>query len=404
MITTIAWRNVWRNKRRSAILIAAIAFGIWAGLIMIGLMYGAAEQQVQSAIETRTAHIQIHAPEFLGHKDIARTIPDGDSLLAALRRMPQVKAAAARVVVAAMAASATTGRGVTVYGVTPGDEKQVSDVAQHVIEGTYFATDKRNPIVISARLADKLGVRLGQKIVITSQSATGDISAGAFRIVGIFKTVSSMFDDTTVFALRDDLSSTFALDGKVHEIVLILRNIVDIDAVAASLQTRYPALDVKTWEEISPEVALTMSSTQQMNEIFMGIILIALIFGITNTMLMGVLERMRELGMVIALGMRHRSVFLMILLETLFLSLAGGAAGIVLGAASVALLGRTGIDLSMASRGLEAFGFSQVMYPVVPLREYPVVVGLVVLTAIIAAIYPGLKAVRLSPVRAIRTY
>ncbi len=404
MITSIAWRNVWRNGKRSLILIGAIAFGIWAGLLMMGLMYGAAEQQVKSAIEIRTAHIQIHRKGFLGHKEINRTIAGGDSLLAHVRAMPEVRAAAGRVVVAAMGASANTARGVVVYGITPEDERRVSDVSAHIVEGAYIGPDQRHPVVVSTRLADKLGVRLGQKIVLTSQGAGGEISAGAFRIVGLYRTVNSMFDDVTVFAGREDLAATFGVGGRIHEIAILLNESRDMDRVAMSLSAERPDLDVETWKQLSPEVALTMDSTTLMNEIFMCVILAALIFGITNTMLMGVLERMRELGVIIALGMRHRYVFLMILLETMFLSLVGGAVGIVLGAASVTVLGHTGLDLSAVSSGLEGFGFSRILYPTVPLREYPVVVMLVVLTALVASIYPGWKAVRMNPVEAIRTY
>lgn len=404
MIWSIAWRNVWRNGKRSGILIGAIAFGIWAGLQMVGLMNGMAEQQVQAAIQTRTSHIQIHAEGFRAHRDINTYIPQGDSLLAAVREMKGVVAASDRAVLTAMASSASTGRGVELIGVDPDAEKQVTDLYTHMVEGSYFESSKRNPILVGQKLAEKLGVRLGQKVVLTGQASDGSMAAGAFRIVGIFKTVNSMFDESTVFVRRPDLDKTFALHGRVHEIAIVVNGVSQIEPVADALKKAHPSLDVATWRDLSPEVALTRDSTAQMNEIFMIVILIALIFGITNTMLMGVLERMRELGVIIALGMRHGAIFLMVLLETVFLSIVGGLIGVALGAGTIALLAKSGIDLSAVSSGLAAFGLDTVIYPKLSPSEYPVVVLLVVVTAIIASIYPGLKAVRLNPIQAIRTY
>jgi ABC-type lipoprotein release transport system permease subunit len=404
MIATIAWRNIWRNGRRSGILIAAIAFGIWAGLLEMAFMNGMANQQVEAAIRTRTSHIQIHMPGFLAHKDVTRFIPAGDSVLAALQRRPDVDAAAGRTVLGGMASSATTARGVVVYGVDPAAERRLTDVPDRIVGGDYFGVDKRDPVVIGERLAEKLGIELGRKIVITGQGGDGEISAGAFRVVGIFRTANSAFDESAVFARRADLARTFALGGELHEIAIRVRQTGGIDTVADALHRDYPGLDVATWRDLSPEVALTNESTQEMNYIFLVVILIALVFGVTNTMLMGVLERTRELGVVIALGMRPAPVFAMVLIETILLSVVGGLAGAVLGVASIAWLGHAGIDLSFVSSGLAAFGMDRVIYPAMPASEYPWVVLLVIATAIVASIYPGWKAVRLDPVRAIRSY
>ncbi|MCB2200714.1 ABC transporter permease [bacterium] len=404
MIWSIAWRNVWRNGKRSGILIGAIAFGIWAGLLMVALMNGMAEQQVKAAIETRTSHIQIHSEGFRSHRDIKSIIPQGDSLLTAVRNMDEVVGAAERAVLTAMASSATTGSGIQLIGIDPDAEKQVTDVYTKVIEGDYFETKKRNPVIIGKELADKLGVQLGKKIVLTGQAKDGSIAAGAFRIVGIYQTVNSMYDEMTVFVKRSDVAKTFGIGDDVHEIAIVVNGIAAIDPVAKTLRDSNPSLEVATWRNLSPEVALTKDSTAQMNEIFMIVILIALIFGITNTMLMGVLERMRELGVIIALGMKHGMIFLMVLLETVFLSLVGGLLGIILGWGTVELLGKSGIDLSAVSSGLAAFGMDTVIYPQMAASEYPVVVFLVIITAIVASIYPGLKAIRLNPIQAIRTY
>ena len=404
MILSIAWRNIWRNKKRSGVLICAIAFGLWAGLLSMGLMLGMVQQMIDSAIETRISHVQIHQTGFRSHKEIGLTIPAGEEVLTKVRNTPGVKFAAGRALIGGMASSPVTGAGVEVFGVNPEDETSITDLHEQVIEGTYFETKKRNPIIIGRKLAEKLEVDLGKKIVITAQSADGNIGAGAFRVVGIYKTVSSMFDETAIFARRSDIDRTFGLNGGLHEIAIIVEDAKTVNEIAAGIEADFPGSEVETWKELSPELGYMTESTGQMLYIFMVIILLALVFGITNTMLMGVLERVREIGVVMALGMKHSGIFAMIVIETICLAIIGLFIGLGLGAATMEILTRTGIDLSMVSAGLAAFGMSEMLYPFLPLIDYPKVAALVMITALVGAIYPGIRAIKLNPVEAIRTY
>jgi putative ABC transport system permease protein len=404
MLFKIAWRNVWRSRRRSTILVASITVGICAGLLEMAILNGMAAQQVNAAVRTRLSHLQVHSAGFRNHEDVGLFVPGGDSVLAAVRGAPGVEAAAGRAVLDAMAASASTARGVRLLGVDPAAERRVTDLPSRMVEGDWFGRPRRDAAVIGQRLARRLGVRVGQKIVLTAQGGDGGVGGGAFRIVGLYRTASSDFDETAVFVERADLARTFALDGRLYEIAVRVRGMDDIDPVAATLRRRLPALDVATWRTLAPEVALTRDWTGEMNGIFLFVILVALVFGTTNTMLMGVLERTRELGVLLALGMRPARVFGMIVLETVLLSLVGGLAGTALAAAAIAALSRTGIDLSVVAGGLAALGMDRVIRPLLPVSSYPGVVVLVAFTAVIASLYPGWKAVRLDPVIAMRTY
>lgn len=367
-------------------------------------MNGMAAQQVDAAVRTRLSHLQVHTAGFRNHEDVGLFVPGGDSVLAVVRGTRGVEAAAGRAVLDAMAASATTARGVRVLGVDPAAERRVTNLPSRVVDGTWFGTQRRNAAVIGQRLAHRLGVRMGQKIVVTAQGADSAVGAGAFRIVGLYRTASSDFDESAIFVQRADLARTFALDRRLYEIAVRVRGMDDIDPVAARLRGLLPSLDVATWQTLAPEVALTREWTGEMNGIFLFVILVALVFGTTNTMLMGVLERTRELGVLLALGMRPARVFGMILLETVVLSLVGGLAGTALAAAAIATLARTGIDLSVVASGLAALGMDRVIRPLLPGSSYPGVVALVAFTAVVASLYPGWKAVRLDPVTAMRTY
>jgi len=404
MLMLIAWRNIWRNRKRSLIILAAVAFGIWAGLFSMGLMNGMYDQMIATGVSTRLGHIQIHTPDFRERPDVTKTIPDGPAVLQQVRGRDDVLAAAGRSVVSGMATSPETATGVTVLGIDPAADAGVFDVAEYILEGDWFQTDRRNPIVIGAKLAERLDVRLGKKVVLQGQSPDGSIGAGAFRIVGIFRTPSSAFDETTVFAIQDDIQRVFGLGQAIHEIVLRLAEHEDIGTVQLALQQAHPDLAVETWKELAPELAVTADLGNQMLYIFMIIILLALIFGITNTMLMGVLERIRELGVLKALGMKSGRMFAMVLLETLVISLFGGLVGIFAGAGTIEIFARLGIDLSVVSEGMAEFGMGNIVYPVLEWMAYLHVTVLVVLTALVSAVYPGIKAVRLNPIKAIRTY
>ena len=404
MLWNISWRNVWRNKKRSAIIIFAITFGLWAGIVTMGFYGGMLEQIVESAIDTRVAHIQIHAPGFRAHKEVAKVIPNASQAIEIAKKIPDVKFVSGRSIVAGMASSAVTGSGVEIFGIVPDDERNISEIYNLIEEGTYFDTKKRNPAVIGRKLAQKLEVKVGNKIVLTAQGRGGDIDAGAFKVVGIYKTVATTFDEATVFARQEDVDRIFRLEGGIHEIAVMTDDVLLADSLKPKLVEALPDLEVSRWSDIAPDLAMMTEATQQMLYVFMIIILLALVFGITNTMLMSVLERVREIGVVMALGMKHLKIFAMIVIETICLSMIGGVLGIIAGAVTMKLMAHTGIDLSVVSEGLNEWGMSEYVYPVLAAAEYPRIAIMVIVTAVIASIYPAIKAVRLNPVEAIRTY
>jgi len=404
MLLLIAWRNIWRNFKRSGIIIVSIAFGIWAGVFTIALSLGMVNQMVEDALRTYISHIQIHKPGFRQRREVKLVIPAGREIAAQLGQAPSVQGAAPRSVVAGMAGSPTSTNGVQIIGIDPQAEAKVTDISERLIDGEYFESSKRNQAVIGKKLAERLNLRVGSKIVLTAPMPSGEIGAGAFKVVGIYKTSTSMYDETTVFVNIQEADRIFVLSGDIHEIAVVMHNIDQADSLTTALRSQFPDLEIFGWKDISPELAMMTEMMDQSLLIIMIIILLALVFGITNTMLMGVLERTRELGILMALGLKNGKVFVMILWETILLSLVGGAVGILAGIVTNALCRRTGIDFSLFAEGLEAFGMAAIVYPAMHTRHYIIVSVLVILTAVIAAIYPGIKAMRLKPVEAIRTY
>ncbi len=186
-----------------------------------------------------------------------------------------------------------------------------------------------------------------------------------------------------------------------HEIAIMLKDGKKIDAVAVGFKKQFPLLLVQTWKEIEPEMAILTSIFSQLMYVIIGIILLALMFGIINTMLMAVLERQREFGMLMAIGMDKRRVFMMVMLESLMLTCVGIPVGIFLTIGTVNILSRNGIDLSSFSKALSQFGFSNIVYPELESSVFLPVILMTALTAIFSGIYPALKALQLKPAVAI---
>jgi len=401
MLFKVAWRNIWRNKMRSIVVISSVAVGLFAGMFIIAFFMGLVKQEINSAVETQLSHIQIHSPAFPDDKDVKDTIQNGATLIKKLQKDSSIKGLSARLVTTGMISSYSTASGVEIHGIIPEDEKRISSISGEIKQGVYFS-GKKNEIVIGEKLVQKLGVKLHSKIVLTFQSASGDLTAGSFRISGIFRSRNSAFDEMTVFTNFDDLGQLLGTGAGMHEIAIILKDEQKVDFVAGKLKKEYPSLLVQTWTELSPEMALLTSIFDELMYIIIGIILLALMFGIINTMLMAVLERQREFGMLMAIGMNKPRVFFMVVLESIMLTCAGIPAGILLTIGVVDYLARHGIDMSAFSKALMQYGFSNTVYPQLQTGMFLPVTLMTAVTAVLSSLYPAMKALQFKPAEAIR--
>jgi putative ABC transport system permease protein len=404
MLVGIAWRNIWRNKKRSIVMLTAIALGLCGGLFATGVMIGMADSMVNTAIDRYIGHFEIHTTSFKANPHVNDFITDGDSIAASLRSMEGVTGVSARTIVNGMASSPVSNTGVQIVGVIPGDESSVTTDAKRVVDGEYLNKTGRLPVFIGKKLAEKLEVRIHSKLILSFAGRDGSIIYGSFRVVGIFETESTVFDRSTLFVRRSDLAGLLGGPPLVHEIAVRLARAEALPQILSAVRAKYPHLAVDGWKDLAPELKLTAEMSDISMLFFLAIILFGLLFGITNTMLMSVLDRVREFGVLMAIGMKRKRVFWLVMLETVFLSLTGGVVGVVVGAIAIDITNRTGINLSVVAEGLSSYGISSMLYPVIPPLMYVELGILVILTALGAAIYPGIKATKLNPATSIRTY
>lgn len=403
MLIQIAWRNIWRNKARSLIVICSIGLGIWAGIFILAFSWGLYKNNINESVRKQLSHIQIHHPKFEEENDAKYTIKYADTLLTQLQSDPRIASASLRVISTGMISSPTMASGVKIYGIDPPSESRQISLDKNVRLGNYFETDKKNEILIGEKLADKHKLKLKSKIVLTFTNINSEIIAGAFRVGGIYKSKNTSLDEVIVYVRQDHLRTLLELKpDEGNEMAILLTDGEQLELVKNYVRAIASTDKVEDWKELSPELGMIIESFNLYTYIITGIILLALTFGIINTMLMSVLERIRELGMLMAIGLNKRKIFFMIMLETCFLTLIGSPVGLLAGWITVVTLGKTGINLYMFSEGLASFGFSSIIYPDLDYDKYVIIVTMCLITAIVSAIYPAYKSLQLNPSEAIR--
>lgn len=393
MLFRIAWKNIWRNRTRSLVLIAAVVLGLWGGLAMVSFSLGMMDQRARDQIETLISHAQIHHPEFREERKVEFVIPEGEQVLSEIQQNDDIVGATGRSLAMGMLASPRKSIGVMATGVMPESEAIVTKLDGKIVEGKYFPEKARNPILISKRAAKLLNIKLRSKVTLTSQNAEGEMVASAFRVSGLFETIDAKYDEANAFVRVKDLQKMLGQKGEIHEIAILLNSKEEVLPIQAELAEAYPEIKVENWKEVSPEMSMMADSMDQVIWIFVGIVVIGLFFGIINTMLMAVLERKEETGMLMAIGMKRAQVFKMILWESTLLSLVGVPLGILLTQITVGIMGNVGLDMSAFSEGLAQMGMSTKVYPMMEPRYYVIVAIQVFLVAILGSIYPAFKAV-----------
>ncbi len=409
MLLSIAWRNLWRNKLRSTVIFTSIAVGIIGAVVSDGFMSGMTDQRVDAAIANEVSDIQIHNPAFLLNGEIQYQIPHAEKILNKIEAIPQVKGVSLRMRTSAMASSANAGAGITIYGVNPAAERKVSDLYKHVIQGKYLSKKEKISTIIGQKLAHKLNLGLGDKLIVTVTDSSGNITSGAFQIVGIYKTANDRFDETNVFVNKKNLSAIIGYPVTTgDEIAIRLKANSQTAGVIKILRRIFKKeisnkqIVVRSWDQIQPLLKSMISMMNYFSYIFLVIILAALAFAIINTMLMAVMERTREIGMLMALGMNKRKIFSLIMLETIFLSVVGAVLGLVISIFIINHYATYGFDLSSVAKGLNYIGYSSRIFFRVNTNFYITSIILIILIAVLSSISPALKALRLQPATAIR--
>lgn len=399
----LAWRNIWRNKARSLVIMASIALGLTAGIFVLSLYKGMMSGRIRTIIDSESGHLQIHHPGFLFDFDPGFLITNGEVVVKDIASLPQVRCVAQRSITQGMLVSTTGSAGVKIHGILPEEENTVMQLDKKIVEGKGFDKGKKNRILIGKKLAKKMRLHEGSKIVLTFTDTAETIVSSAFRIGGIYETVNAPLDEVNVYVEQSALNNLLGIGSNFHEIAVILKKDSDLPYVKAILKEKYKDVLVEDWKDLSPEMNLMINTVNQLSYIIIVIILFALAFGILNTMLMSVLERTREIGMMVALGTSRARIFFLVLYETIFLTLLGAPFGLLFGYLLTSYLNKNG--LSFAAEGqelMQSFGFQSVIYPEFPSENLLFIIFMVVVTALISSLLPALKALRLQPVEALR--
>lgn len=401
----IAARGIGRNPHRTALTVAAGAIGVAGFVFVTGVADGYLVQLVENSTGYVTGHLQVQHPRLRTEMDPANVVGDSEALLAQLRAQRSIAAAAPRVQTMALATSAGQSRNFMLAGIAPVAEREVTFMHRAVRTGRMIAEGGDRDIVLGDRLAEKLGLRLGEKVVVMAQAVDGSVGAGAFRLEGLFDTGSDSFDAVLGFVTLKAAQSMLGLDGKVSAIAIRLRDPDQLlparDAVQAMLAPG--AAVAVTWRSLLPEVDQMIEYLRLVLGLVTAIVLAVVAIGVMNTLLMSVMERTRELGIMMALGTRPRAIVMLVVYESLALALVGILAGLAAGFPLVHYLRVEGLDLSGYVKGLQSIpGLTGIIYPAfVPgslLRPLLLLLAL----SVLAALYPAWRAARLQPVTAIR--
>jgi ABC-type lipoprotein release transport system permease subunit len=291
--------------------------------------------------------------------------------------------------------------GVQVVGIDPAREARVSVLADSIVSGDYLDGQHRK-LLLGEKLANRLHVEVGDKLVLSVQDVHGEMTGEAFRVGGLFRTASRDLDRGSIFLRIDEGKQLFGLGEAISELVVIADQRRRVDDLKTAIEAKLSGdFEVRTWEEMQPLLVYFVDLFDQMGWYVYGAVFVAMAFGIANVLLMSVYERIREIGILMAIGMGPRRLVAGIVIESLLLTLLGVVIGLAIGALSVWLL-RDGIDLSRWAEGLTAYGVGTKIVPVIRSKDLIIPTLVAVATAVFASLWPALRAVRIRPADAVR--
>ena len=404
MILKIAFRNTFRQKRRTILTALAMVVGFTLLSLTIGLSDGAYGNIIAMFTRNRIGHIQVHREGYLDKPSIYKTIDNVSAVGEAIQSTAGVEAWTPRVYGAGLGSVGEKSTGVQVIGVDVVREIQATRFDNKVIEGNTLAAIASHEAVIGKGLAKILSAKIGSEIVIFSQGADGSIANDLYKIVGIAESGDDVTDRVTCYLHIEDAQELFVLDGRVHEIVVIVANINRVAKVTSAIEANLnnATLDVAPWQEVAKSFYRAMRADQQGDAITRLVIMLIVAIGVLNTVLMSVLERTREYGVLKAVGTKPGQIFWLVVCEVVIIALGSICVGALLGILVNYVLSIYGItypeEITFGGMKLKT------LYAVVNVRCLVIPAITVMLSAAIVSLFPAIKAARIMPAKAMRTH
>ncbi len=400
----LAWRNIWRNPRRSVLTILAIVFASGLLVFMLSFQFGAYEDMIDSSVRLSTGHLQIQAKGYQNRPEMHKVIKNPDRLLGKVAALDGVDAVTVRSEAFALAAGARRSRGIMVSGVRPDVERRISSLPGQIRKGRYLRDGDVNVAVIGALGAERLQIDIGDECTLIGQGRDGSVAATVVRIAGIFKTGIDEFDRTTMQIPLSDFNSIFSMEGGAHRIVITTKALADDRPVAAAVRMMGEAsgLTVLTWDEMTPGLRQSIELDLIGGIIMYVILVIVVAFSILNTFFMAIFERTREFGVLMAIGTKPFRLVKIMLLESLAMTCVGLLTGMILGTAVTLLFSYYGIGMGESSELMAQYGIADRLYP--RLSPLSIIIGPAIISVVtfITALIPALKIVHMRPVAALR--
>jgi len=405
----LGWRNLCLHPLRTLLTAAALAVGI-AALTFLSAMDDGWMQQIKTNFAlTLTGHIQIHAEGFEDSRKLSQRIEDSAKMMSSLAGLNGVASVSRRVRVSGLASSAGSNAGALVYGVEPDKEQDISRLASFVTSGTWLATGKDmrhggRTAVLGDVLADRLNVGLGDKLVLMAAVPGGDIVSEVFKVSGLLHSGVMSIDDLMVIIPMKAAQHWLSMGNAVTDIVIRSNSFEQVTPLAKHLRAEFQpqGVEVLRWNDIDPMAQQWADFADAYTWVVLLIVIVVVLVEVLNTMLMSMHERVREFGLMAALGVTPRQVFIMVVWETVILVLIGGLAGFALGGGLSLWYGQHGIDLSQFAIAFSFMYMDPIVHPLLQWESVLRILAAAMIGAMIAGCIPAWKASRLEPSNALR--
>ncbi len=402
----MAWRNIWRNPRRTLLTISAIAFASLLLVFMLSFQFGSYETMINSSVKIHAGHLQVQAEGYMEKRSMRLVVNEPDKVANILDGMEQVEAYTFRTNAFSLVSSENRTYGVIVVGVDPGREAGVSTIKNLIRKGNYLSETDTNHALVGILLAKNLKVEPGDELTVLGQGRDGSIAATVLTVKGIYSSGIDEFDRSSIYMPIKQFQEAFSMDRSVHKVVVIGKSLKAIPAIKKAValnikesKTRYP-LVVLDWKELMPGLLQGIQMDLVSGLIFYLILILIVAFSILNTFLMAIFERTREFGVLMAIGTTPGRLTRLLLIESLTMTLIGIISGILLGCVITLFFQSHGIEITGASDILSQYGISGRIYPKLSLLSAVTGPATVLLITIIAAMYPAMKVRKLRPVEA----